>query len=121
MARDREARVRSNLKRIAAQFIQEKAGSQSLVTVTGIELASDFKRARILITVYPAEREREALEFLLRRRGELKQYARTHAPMKHITNFDFGIDEGEKNRQKIERMIEEDKREQRRKGGSGSE
>lgn len=77
----------------------------SLLTVTNVELTPDGKRATIFFTVFPAEYEKTALEFAKRKRSEFKEFLKDNSKLGRIPLLDFEIDTGEKNRQKIDNLL----------------
>lgn len=100
----KDQRIEDLLKRLAAGFLQRESNRQSLVTVTGIELFDKRKRANILITVFPEDKEESALEFTRRKRSEFRGYIKEHARIQRLPSIDFAIDMGEKNRQRIDEI-----------------
>lgn len=89
---------------LAAEFINKESNRQSLITVTGTRMSSDGKRADILLTVLPEDKEYDAIEFLKRKRSEFRDFVKTNTRGRIIPLFDFVVDEGEKNRQEIDRL-----------------
>jgi ribosome-binding factor A len=106
MANFKEQKVEELLKHLAADFLLQESNPTSLITVTGIRMSDKMSRAAILITVFPVEKEEEALDFTKRKRTEFKAYVREHVKMRMIPFVDFEIDVGEKNRQRIEELSE---------------
>ncbi len=92
------------LKELAAQFLQRESNRTSLITVTSIDLHSRSNIANIFVTVLPADKEKAALDFLKRMRGPFRDYVKDNARLRAIPTFDFEIDKGEKNRQKIDEL-----------------
>jgi ribosome-binding factor A len=90
--------------RLAATFINECSNRQSLITVTGATLSSDGARVTILVTVLPEDKEHTVFDFLKRHRSAFKEYIRHNTRIGRIPSFDFDIDHGEKNRQRIEEL-----------------
>jgi ribosome-binding factor A len=103
----RHERVREHIKEIAAQFIAEVSNRTSLITVTDIDLSPDLKQGVVLVTVFPTDREAGAIDFLKRKRPELRDFVKKHANMKAIPFFDIALDEGEKSRQRIDELLQE--------------
>ena len=63
--------------------------------------------ATILISVYPEERAEEALTFLKRNRGELREHIRKSVSLGRLPHIDVELDSGEKNRQHIDVLLGE--------------
>jgi ribosome-binding factor A len=100
----RTRRVSELLKNLAAQFLERESDRTSLITVTGTTVSSDLRNANINITVFPTDKESAALDFVKRKRGDFRNYVQSKAKLKYIPFFDFEIDKGEKNRQRIDAL-----------------
>lgn len=100
----KDGRMRELIRKLATDFIQSESNHQSLITVTEIKLTEHNKEATILLTVFPETAEVEALDFLKRQRGAFKKFVMEKSGLGRIPFFDFVIDSGEKNRQKIDKL-----------------
>jgi ribosome-binding factor A len=103
----RNEKIANNIKELTAQFLGRENNRTSLLTVTSATCSLDLKRATIFITVFPTEKERAVLDFVRRKRGELRELLKKNMPIKIIPFLDVRIDEGEKNRQKIDELLRE--------------
>jgi ribosome-binding factor A len=92
------------LKELAMKFLQRESNRTSLITVTSIDLHTRSNVAIIYFTVLPADKEKAALDFLKRMRGPFRDFVKDNARLRAIPTFDFEIDKGEKNRQKIDEL-----------------
>lgn len=102
---NRDERLKEILRDLAARFLLQNGNNSSLLTVTSINLTRDGKYATILFTVFPSEFEKTALEFAKRKRSEFKEFIKENSKLGRIPQIDFEIDEGEKNRQKIDNLL----------------
>ena len=93
------------IRDLGARFLEEEGNGSSLITVTAIQMSRDEKYATILFTVFPDTQEKTALEFAKRKRSEFKHFVRQNSTLARIPMFDFDIDLGEKNRQKIDGLL----------------
>jgi ribosome-binding factor A len=100
----RREKMLQHIKDLAAMFLRDESDRSTLITVTSADISPDFKRATVFVSVYPHEKESAAISFLKRRRGDLREYVRSHAIMKQLPSFDFEIDKGEQNRQRIDEI-----------------
>ena len=75
------------------------------MTVTDVALSDRNKRATIFFTVLPIEKEKAALDFAKRMRGEFRQFITKHVRLGRLPLIDFALDLGEKNRQKIDSLL----------------
>lgn len=99
--------MRGLLRELAAEFFSREAGGRSLMTVTDATISPDFKRATIYFTTIPASEEERALEFAKRKRTELRDYLGTHAKLRALPVLEVKIDEGERNRQRIDELLKQ--------------
>ncbi len=103
----RNEKIVNYIKELAAEFLGRENNRTSLITVTSATASSDLKRATIFITVLPNSKEKAALEFVKRKRGELREFFKKNMSIKIIPFVDIVIDLGEKNRQKIDELLRE--------------
>lgn len=101
----RQEKFKELIKNLAAQFLQEESNYTSLITVTSVDISQDLKRSTIFVSIYPESNEESAFNFLKRKRSDFKKYVKLKARMKIIPFFDFEIDKGEKNRQRIDELL----------------
>lgn len=101
----RDDRLKEILRDLGARFLQQNGNGSSLITVTNVELTNRGKNATILFTVFPTDFEKTALEFAKRKRSEFKEFIIEKSKLGRVPQMDFAIDEGEKNRQKIDTLL----------------
>ncbi len=99
---ERDEKIREAIRREASSYISRESNRTSLVTVTNVILSPDKKRATILVTVLPDTKNKEALDFLKRLRGDLFSHLEKSRAVPRPPFIDFAIDKGEINRQHIE-------------------
>lgn len=102
---NRNEKISEILHDLGARFLSLNGNGSSLLTVTHVELTRDQKRATIFFTVFPESLEKTALEFAKRKRSEFKEFIKDNSKLGRIPQMDFGIDSGEKNRQKIDDLL----------------
>lgn len=105
MSEYRGEKIKNNIKELAALYIEREAGPTSLITVTRVLLSPDNKKATILITVMPKDKEKAAYGFIKRNLGELRKNITKNLRINPIPFLDVQIDEGEKHRQKIDELL----------------
>ena len=105
MAEYRNEKIKNGIKELAALYIEKEAGPTSLITVTRVVLSDDGKRAIIMVSVLPVEKEKAAYGFIKRNLGELRKHITKNLRINPIPFLDVQIDEGEKNRQKIDDLL----------------
>src|SRR3989344_7219971 len=103
--KQRNEKIANYIKEGAATFLGRENNRTSLITVTSATCSPDLKQATIFITVFPPEKEKNALEFAKRKRPELRQFFKKNMIIKNIPFIDIAIDLGEKHRQKIDELL----------------
>lgn len=107
MQEARQHKIEEHIKEIAAQFIERESNKTTLVTVTRVELQDRGRSAMIYITVLPESGEDSALNFLKRKRADLRQVVKKQLNIQTIPFLDVMIDTGEKARQTIDALLKE--------------
>ncbi len=107
MNQDKHSSMSIIIKELAAKFIQSEANTDPLITVTNVDLSTDWKRVLIMVTTIPDGRSEDALVFLKRSATEMRNYFKKHGRMRHIPHFDFMVDAGEKHRQHMDELVKE--------------
>lgn len=103
----RQEKVSNFIKEQAAIFLLKENNNTSLITVTSASVSPDLKKATIFVTVLPESKEELAMEFIKRRRGDLRDFLKKNMSTKNIPFVDVALDLGEKNRQKIDELLRE--------------
>lgn len=104
MSSSREQKLKDVIKEAAAEFLQRESNHTSLLTVTDVSLSDRGNQSTIFFTVLPQDKEKGALDFAKRKRAEFREFFKSRARMRALPFFDFEIDNGEKNRQKIDEI-----------------
>jgi ribosome-binding factor A len=91
----------------AAEFIQRESNRNSLITVTNVALSSDFQKSTIFVTIFPENQENAGLDFLQRNLTEFRDFVKQKTRLRNIPWFDFKLDDGEKSRQRIEKISQQ--------------
>ena len=109
MTNHRVAKINSQLKRVTSEFITRTlASSESMITVTRVEIASHLKEAKIFLSVWPEAKEKEILSILASVRRDLYEYLSRHLKIKYIPSLTFEIDKGEKARLRVEEILQKE-------------
>ncbi len=100
----RQEKVNSLFKRLASSFFaKEKTGS--IITITRIASSKNLKSVKIFISIFPESKEKEVLNLLKGKVGELRRHIGSQIKMKFLPFFEIAIDEEEKARQKIDKIL----------------
>src|SRR3989338_4542498 len=103
----RNEKVANSIKELSALFLSRENNRTSLITVTSCAVSPNLRRAIIFITVFPSVKEKPALDFIKRKLGSLREFLKKSLPIKIIPFLSVTIDQGEKNRQKIDELLRE--------------
>ncbi len=104
MSSSRDQKLKDVIREAAALFLQRESNYTSILTVTDVSLSERSNNATIFFTVLPEDKEKGALDFVKRKRAEFREYFKSRARMRALPFFDFEIDKGEKNRQRIDEI-----------------
>ena len=105
MSSFRAEKLEGAIRELAAMHIEREAGPSALITVTRVIVSADSKRATIMISVLPREKENAAYGFVKRNLGPLRTNIAKGLKINPVPFLDVEIDEGEKNRQKIDELL----------------
>ena len=101
---ERQLKVESLLRELAANFVVTEANPNPLITVTAVSVSPDLRNATIFFTTIPEDREQDALIFMKRYASEMRQYIKKNSNLKVIPNLKFSIDSGERARQYLDEV-----------------
>jgi ribosome-binding factor A len=105
MSEFRREKIINRVRELSATYIEKESSSSSLITVTRVILSADNKKAKIMISVLPEDKEAAAYGYVKRNLGELRKYITENLKINPIPFLDVEIDQGEKNRQKIDDLL----------------
>ncbi len=101
----REDKIKDIVRVLAAEYMLRESNRTSLLTVTDVQLTKNGTLATIYFTVLPESMEPGALDFAKRKRSEFREFVQEKSRIGRMPFFDFEIDKGEKNRQRIDEII----------------
>lgn len=104
---ERTEKIAARITECAAHYVKEHANTDPLITVTDTRVTPDGKKATVLVTTYPSDREEDARVFFSRNASDFRSYLKTHAALKHIPHISVSIDYGERHRQHIDDIAKE--------------
>lgn len=76
-----------------------------MVTVGCIVLSADFKNATVFVIVNPEGKGDEILSVIARKQGNIQKAIGSQLSLKFIPRLTFRLDEGEKNRARIDELL----------------
>jgi ribosome-binding factor A len=103
----RDTKIEEQVKEIVARFIERETNKTALITVSRVELFERGRKAMIYITVLPESGEESALNFLKRKRIDMKDAIKKGLRIRTIPFLDVSIDMGEKARRHIDELLKE--------------
>ncbi len=105
----KNARLSKLIKETISRYISLEANSFPLITITKTELSDNARKVTIFFTTIPEEKEENALIFMKRQGGKMRDFLKKNSSLKFIPHLDFMIDAGEKHRQHIDKLIQKTK------------
>jgi ribosome-binding factor A len=93
------------LKNAVAQYINTESNRTTLITVTSTRLSKDWARCTVLVTVFPDDKTKGALDFLNRKKDDVRAYVKDKVKLRRIPYFEFDLDVGEKHRQHMDELF----------------
>lgn len=101
----KQERIKALLRNLASSFIRKEIdfGPGIILTVMRVETSRDLRNAKIFVSVFPEEKEKEILELLKKKLPELHNNLKEGLKIKFLPAVFFEIDKGSK----LEREIEE--------------
>ena len=107
MKQEKKEKLNKNMQRVISEFIERGSNRTSLITVTRCEISDDREKLHVYLSVFPEDQEKSALSFIERKKWEARDYIKKKLRTRVIPFLFFEIDKGEKNRQKINRLLNE--------------
>lgn len=104
----KQEKIEQQIKELAAQFIERESNKTALITVTRVVVLERGRSATIYISVLPESGEESALNFLKRKRNDLRTVVKKGINMHSIPFLDVMIDKGEKARHTIDTLLKSD-------------
>ncbi len=107
MQTGRTEKIEEYIKEIAAAFIERESNKTALITVTRVELFERGRKAMLYLSVMPESGEESAINFLKRKRPEIRDAIKARLNIRTIPFLDVQIDTGAKALHTIETLLKE--------------
>ena len=107
MQSDRNHKIEEHIKEIAATFIERESNKSALLTITRVEVYDRGRSAMIYLSVLPESGEDSAINFLKRKRADMRQAIKKQINIRTIPFIDVQIDKGQKALHTIEALLKE--------------
>jgi ribosome-binding factor A len=101
----KQERVNALLRNLVSSFIRTEIGKGAIVTVMRLETSKDLRFAKIFVSVFPEEKEKEVFELLKKKSFQLHRCLKSQLKMKFLPIVFFEIDKGAKIERKIEEIL----------------
>ncbi len=101
---ERKSRVEEEVRKAVALYIEQESNRDALISVTRVILSDKMSQGMVYISVLPESKEKAVIYFLTRNGSEVKKFLRKKIPYLRSMFLEFIIDEGEKNRLRIEEL-----------------
>lgn len=101
----RKGRAASLLKDVASSFIRFEINPAPMVTVMRVEVANDLRSAKVFISVFPEEKEKEILTALKKKKRELKNFMKDKIKMRILPSVTFEADKSWRMEKRINELL----------------
>ncbi|PIS13629.1 MAG: ribosome-binding factor A [Candidatus Tagabacteria bacterium CG09_land_8_20_14_0_10_41_14] len=105
MNNHKKERLQSLFQKLISVFLQRANIKDCLITVTHIEFSENLKNVKVFVSIYPEKEENNILKILEKQKSGLKKHLASKTRMKFLPNVNLEIDKGEKNRLRIEELL----------------
>ncbi len=93
------------LRNLISSFIKSEDLSGAIITITDIEVSEDIRTAKIFISVFPEEKEKEAVKLLEEKSRQLYNYLSPKLKMKFMPVIHFLPDKKIKAERRIDELL----------------
>lgn len=108
----RKQKLESLLSKLISEYLEIRLrATAAAITITRLEVSNDFKKALIFVTIYPENKTQKVYNELRKAAKQIRKMIGEKLSMKFTPSIEFTIDEGEKNRARIEELITKWKKE----------
>jgi len=107
MASTRQMKFQEEIRKMAGDFIAAEANRQSMRTPTRVDISPDLKNATVYVSIFPEDSEEMGINFLRRKRNDFRTHIKKNGHTKVLPFVDFQLDLGEKNRQLIDSISQD--------------
>jgi ribosome-binding factor A len=104
---NRTDKIQDQIREIAARVVERESNKTALITITRVELFERGRKAMLYISVLPENGEDSAINFLKRKRAEIRDEVKKKLNIRTIPFLDAEIDLGEKARRHIDELLKE--------------
>jgi ribosome-binding factor A len=104
---NRNTKIEEQVREIAARFIERETNKTALITINRVELFERGRKAMLYISVLPEDGELSAINFLKRKRADIREQIKKGLHIRTIPFLDVAIDVGEKARRHIDELLKE--------------
>jgi ribosome-binding factor A len=101
MSEYKSGQVAERVREIVSKYVAKETNGKSIITITTVDLNNHRDHASVFFTVLPESEEKPALDFLKRKRTEIRKTIMKEMPIARIPFIEFFIDKGEKLFRKI--------------------
>ncbi len=102
----RKERVCALLRNLISSFIKsEDLALGSVITISTVELSKDIKTAKVFVSVFPEEKEKETIKLLEEKSRELYNYLSPRLKMRFTPKITFLPDKIAKAERRIEELL----------------
>ncbi len=109
MGQYKNSQVPERIREIVSKYVSKETNGKSIITINTVDMNSHRDHASIFFTVIPESEEKPALDFLKRKRTEIRKTIMKEMPIARIPFIEFYIDVGEKFSRRITEIEQQEK------------
>ena len=83
----RQEQLAEIVKQHASVFVGQETNTMSLITFTRATISNDLKRETLYVSILPLSKENEAIDFLNRKKTDLRNYLKSHMKKARIIPY----------------------------------
>lgn len=103
----KDERMSSLITELAGKYFNIESNKDALITIIKTEMENRGKIAKVFFTVLPEDKEEIVLEFMNRKSRDFRRYLTETKAFGFAPNIKFLLDQGERNRQRIDELLSE--------------
>ncbi len=108
LARIRVSRVGEQIKKELSQIIQQEIKDPRIgfVTVTAVEMSGDLQLAKVFVSVFGSQSEKEeTLSALEKAKGFIRSEVARRVQLRHVPEIHFSVDQSLDHSEQITRLL----------------
>jgi len=103
---ERRKRLEALFRNLAGDFLKTHGAGKAVITITGCDIRKDLGGVVVRVSIYPDTEEERVLRELKALSPKLRSFVSGQTSMRTVPRFTFIADSGEKNRKRIDELLD---------------